>query len=299
MPEAYERSAESTFANKRNQAMTMTILITGASSGIGRSAARKFESEGWNVVATMPNTAAPHGLNESERLLVAPLDVRDETQCAQAVATATARFGHIDALLSNAGFGQYGAFEAISPKQIEDQFAVNVFGAMNVLRAVLPGLRARGHGLVLVTSSAGARVGLPTSELYISSKFALEGFFESIWYELRAVGVGVKLIEPGGVDTDFHEVAERQTAAGGGIEVYKDLYRKIVASREEIIASGVNSSPEDVADAIFDAATDGTSRLRYVVGDDAEVLVAAVRDKPEAEVLRMIARQYGLDDIAP
>lgn len=278
--------------------MTKTILITGASSGIGRSAARKFESEGWNVVATMPDIAAPHGLIKSARLLVAPLDVRYETQCTQSVATAVAHFGHVDALLSNAGFGQYGAFEAISPQQIENQFAVNVFGAMNVLRAVLPGFRARGQGLVLVTSSAGARVGLPTSGLYISSKFALEGFFESIWYELGAVGVGVKLIEPGGVDTGFHEVADRQTAAGGGIQVYEDLYRKIVANRDRIIASGELASSEYVADAIFDAATDGTSRLRYVVGDDAQALVAAVHDKPEAEVLGMIAHQYGLSEIA-
>ena len=279
--------------------MTQTILITGASSGIGRSAARKFHREGWNVVATMPDIAAPHGIDESARLLVAPLDVRDEAQCAHVVAAASTRFGRIDALLSNAGFGQYGAFEAVSPKQIEDQFAVNVFGAMNVLRVVLPGFRARGRGRGLVTSSAGATIGLPTSELYISSKFALEGFFESAWYELRAVGVGVKLIEPGGVDTDFHRVADRETAAGGGIEVYEDLYRKIVANRGKIIASGVQSSPEDVADAIFDAATDGTSRLRYVVGDDAEALIAAVRDRPEAEVLGMIARQYGLAEIAP
>lgn len=279
--------------------MTKTILITGASSGIGRSAARKFESEGWNVVATMPDLSAPHGLSETASLILAPLDVRDEAQCAEAVATATARFGQIDALLSNAGYGQYGAFEAISPEQIQNQFAVNVFGAMNVLRAVLPDFRAQGHGLVLVTSSAGAKVGLPTSELYISSKFALEGFFESIWYELRAVGVVVKLIEPGGVDTGFHKVADSQTAGGGGIRAYEDIYRKIVANRDRIIASGELVSPEKVAGAIFEAAIDGTAQLRYVVGEDAETLVAAVHDKPEAEVLGMIARQYGLPEIAP
>ena len=279
--------------------MTRTILITGASSGIGRSAARKFEREGWNVVATMPDLMAPHGLAESERLIVAPLDVRDETQCAQAVDTATARFGQLDALLSNAGYGQYGAFEAISPEQIQDQYAVNVFGAMNVLRAVLPGFRAQGKGMVLVTSSAGAKVGLPTSELYISSKFALEGFYESVWYELRAVGVSVKLIEPGGVDTGFHEVADRRTAGGGGIEAYETVYRKIVENRDRIIASGELVSPEEVADAIYTAATDDTARLRYLVGEDAETLVAAVHNKPEAEVLAMIALQYGLPEIAP
>lgn len=279
--------------------MAKTILITGASSGIGRSAARKFESEGWNVIATMPDPSKPHGLEVSERLITLQLDVREEGQCVAAVDTAVSRFGQLDALLSNAGFGQYGAFEAISPKQIEDQFGVNVFGAMNVLRAALPGFRARRKGLVLVTSSAGARVGLPTSELYISSKFALEGFFESIWYELRAVGVGVKLIEPGGVDTGFHKVADQRTAAGGGIEKYDDLYRTIVANRERIIASGGLASPEEVANAIFKAATDNTTRLRYVVGKDAEHLVAAVRNMPEAEVLGMIATQYGLPELAP
>ena len=279
--------------------MTKTILITGASSGIGRSAARKFQNEGWNVVATMPDVSAPHGLVASERLIITRLDVRDEEQCAAAVATATTRFGQVDALLSNAGYGQYGAFEAISAEQIQNQFAVNVFGAMNVLRAVLPGFRARENGMVLVTSSAGARIGLPTSELYISSKFALEGFFESVWYELRAVGVTVKLIEPGGVDTGFHGVADSRTAAGGGIEVYENIYRTIVENRDRIIASGELVSPDKVADAIFDAATDDTPRLRYVVGQDAEHLVAAIRDKSEAEVLGMIARQYGLPELAP
>ncbi|TRW14411.1 SDR family NAD(P)-dependent oxidoreductase [Glacieibacterium frigidum] len=279
--------------------MAKTILITGASSGIGRAAAKRFEREGWNVLATMPDMQAPHGLVESDHLIIAPLDVRDVGQCSQAVATATARFGQIDALLSNAGYGQYGAFEAISSDQIQNQFAVNVFGAMNVLRAVLPGFRTRGQGLVLVTSSAGAKVGLPTSELYISSKFALEGFFESIWYELRAVGISVKLIEPGGVDSGFHKVADRLTAAGGGIEAYENLYGRIVANRDRIIASGELVSSDDVATAIFAAATDGTSRLRYLVGEDAEHLDAAVRNKPEAEVLGMIARQYGLSELAP
>ncbi|MCY1171622.1 MULTISPECIES: SDR family oxidoreductase [Sphingomonas] len=279
--------------------MTKAVLITGASSGIGRSTAQKFESEGWNVVATMPDLSVAHGLVESSRMLITELDVRHEAQCMRAVSAATARFGDIDVLLSNAGFGQYGAFEAISTEQIQDQFAVNVFGAMNVLRAVLPGFRARGKGLVLVTSSAGAKVGLPTSELYISSKFALEGFFESIWYELRAIGVGVKLIEPGGVATDFHAVADRKTTAGGGIEAYENLYRKVVANRDRIIASGELVSPEDVAEVIFEAATDDVARLRYVVGKDAEALVAAVREKPEGEVPGLIARQYGLADLAP
>jgi short-subunit dehydrogenase len=167
-----------------------------------------------------------------------------------------------------------------------------------VLRAALPGFRAR-TGAGAFTSSAGARVGLPTSELYISSKFALEGFFESIWYELRAIGVAVKLIEPGGVATGFHAFADGNTAGGGGIGVYDQIYAKVVENRDRIIASGKLSSAEQVADAMFQAATDGTARLRYVAGEDAQVLVENVRAKPEAEVLGMIAREYGLSELAP
>ncbi|MET3528533.1 SDR family oxidoreductase [Phenylobacterium koreense] len=279
--------------------MPKTILITGASSGIGRAAAQRFAAGGWNVVATMPDVAAAHGLVPSERLMIHPMDVRDERQCADAVVAAVGQFGQIDALLSNAGYGQYGAFEAISQQQIHDQFAVNVFGAMNILRAVLPGFRARGAGTVLVTSSAGARVGLPTSELYISTKFALEGFFESIWYELRAVGVAVKLIEPGGVETDFHSTADRKTAGGGGIAAYETIYAKVVQHRDMIIASGTLAKAEQVADVLIRAATDGDTKLRYLVGEDAVALVAAVREKPEAEALGMIAREYGLPELAP
>lgn len=277
--------------------MNQTILITGASSGIGLSTARKFESQGWNVVATMPDISVPHGLTESSTLAIVALDVRNATQCAEAVATTLERFGKLDALLSNAGYGQYGAFEAISPEQIQDQFDVNVFGAMNILRAVLPNFRSRARGLVLVTSSAGAKVGLPTSEIYISSKFALEGFFESMWYELRATGVEVKIIEPGGVDTQFHEVADRRTAGGGGIPIYDRIYRKVVEQRDRIIASGELTSSDDVASAIFNAATDNSAQLRYVIGEDAKGLVAAVRNNAEAEVLSMIAGQYGLSEI--
>ena len=205
--------------------MSQTIFITGASSGIGRAAATTFVREGWNVVATMPQIAAGEPLMGEPNTCVERVDVRDEASIAAAIAQGKKRFGRIDAILSNAGFGQYGIFEAVPKDRIQEQFDVNVFGAMNVLRAILPEFRANGGGQVLVTSSSGGIYGLPTMTLYITTKFALEGFFESVAYELRSLNIPVKLIEPGGVDTHFHKTAAARTVAAGEIDVYAEIGR--------------------------------------------------------------------------
>ncbi len=280
--------------NLENTKKTQTILITGASSGIGKASAETFAAKGWNVCATMPEIAADESLKQIPNVLVARLDVRDEASIADAVAECKARFGRIDTLLSNAGYGQYGVFEGISKEQIQAEFDVNVFGAMNVLRAVLPEFRASGGGQVLVTSSAGGIYGLPTMTLYITSKFAAEGFFESVAYELATQNIVVKLIEPGGVDTNFHSTAARLTTGDGGIAAYTDIYERVAATVAKIIDSHSNLSTGEVADAIYKAATDGTNRLRYVVGKDAESTIAARREMPEQEFRDLIKSEFGL-----
>ncbi len=280
--------------NLENTRKTQTILITGASSGIGKAAAETFAAKGWNVCATMPEIAAGESLKQIPNVLVVPLDVRDERSIAEAVSQCRKKFGRIDALLSNAGYGQYGVFEGISKEKIQAEFDVNVFGAMNVLRAVLPEFRANGGGQVLVTSSSGGIYGLPTMTLYITTKFALEGFFESVSYELATQNIVVKLIEPGGVDTNFHLTAAQLSTGDGGIAGYTDFYKRVAATVNKIIDSHSLLSAGEVANAIYKAATDGTSRLRYVVGKDAESIIAARRDKPEQEFRNLIKSEFGL-----
>jgi NAD(P)-dependent dehydrogenase (short-subunit alcohol dehydrogenase family) len=213
--------------------MSRTILITGASSGIGRAAVRCFAENGWDVAARMPNPSTAGELGRTPNVLVTRLDVRDEASIAASIAEAKSRFGRIDAVLSNAGFGQYGVFEAISSDQVRHQFDVNVFGAMNLLRAILPEFRANGAGHAIVTSSAGGLYGLPIMSLYIATKFALEGFFESVSYELAAQNIKVKLIEPGGVATGFHDTAARKSSAAGGLAAYQAFYDRVTAAINE------------------------------------------------------------------
>ena len=280
--------------NLENTKKTQTILITGASSGIGKAAAEIFAAKGWNVCATMPEIASDESLKQIPNVLVARLDVRDETSIAEAVSQCKEKFGRIDTLLSNAGYGQYGVFEGISKEKIQAQFDVNVFGAMNVLRAVLPEFRANGGGQVLVTSSAGGIYGLPTTTLYITTKFATEGFFESVSYELATQNIVVKLIEPGGVDTNFHPTAARLSTGDGRIAGYTDVYERVAAAVNKIIDSHSLVSAGEVADAIYKAATDGTNRLRYVVGKDAESIIHARRQMPEQEFRDLIKSEFGL-----
>lgn len=280
--------------NLENTKKTQTILITGASSGIGKASAETFAAKGWNVCATMPEIVSDESLKQIPNVLVARLDVRDEASIAKTISQCKEKFGRIDTLLSNAGYGQYGVFEGISKEKIQAEFDVNVFGAMNVLRAVLPEFRAGGGGQVLVTSSSGGIYGLPTMTLYITTKFALEGFFESVSYELATQNIVVKLIEPGGVDTNFHPTAARLTTGDGGIAGYKEFYERVEATVNKIIESHSLLSAEEVANAIYQAATDGTSRLRYVVGKDAESIIAARREKPEQEFRDLIKSEFGL-----
>jgi NAD(P)-dependent dehydrogenase (short-subunit alcohol dehydrogenase family) len=274
--------------------MPKTILITGASSGIGRAAAHLFANNGWGVVATMPHTGKAGDLARMSNVLVSRLDVRDEASIAASIAEAKGRFGTIDTVLSNAGFGQYGVFEAVSNEAVHEQFEVNVFGAMNVLRALLPEFRANGAGDFIVTSSSGGIYGLPTMSLYIATKFAVEGFFESVSYELAALNIKVKLVEPGGVDTGFHDTAARRSAAAGGIDAYQKFYSSISAAVNEKVASNSLVSADDVARAIYDAATDPSDRLRYVVGKDAAAIIAARRTASEREFMDVIRAEFGV-----
>ena len=254
---------------------TQTILITGASSGIGRASAELFAARGWNVIATMRN---PDASMAAGNVAVERLDVRDLESIDAAVAAGIERFGGIDVLLNNAGYGQNGLFEATPRERIQAQFDVNVFGVMDVTRAVLPHFRARQAGTIVNVGSGAGIFTLPMISLYCASKFALEGFSEALAYELASQGIAVKLVDPhGGVtDTRFGERAAEGWAGSNGLKDYEafvarttEAFGKLVAARS--IAAG------DVAEVIHGAATDGTDRLRYLVGDDARGFIQARR----------------------
>nr|WP_255326612.1 SDR family oxidoreductase [Sphingobium sp. EM0848] len=247
-------------------------MITGCSTGMGNASARLFAKNGWNVVATARTPASIETL-AGANVATCRLDVTDPDSIAAAIDAGIARFGDIDAVLNNAGFGLYGVFESLSDADIRKMFETNLFGVMNVVRAILPHFRAKNSGSIINISSGGGMFALPAMSIYCSSKFALEGYSEGIYHELGALGISVKLIEPGGVlTTPFDSSAVARMEAALAPEAYgpflEGTTRNIAVMRDNAKATA-----DDVAQAIYAAATDGTDRLRYVVTDDIKELV--------------------------
>ena len=181
-----------------------TILITGASAGIGQATALYFAQHGWQVIATMRTPdKAPADLRNQANVLILRLDVLDVASIEDAVAATLRAFGGLDVLFNNAGYAIAGAFEAISPEQVQQQFNTNVYGVMNVTRAVLPHFRERKAGLILTTTSVGGHIAFPLYSVYNATKFAVEGFMEGLQYEVKQFNIQVRTIVPGTVRSDF------------------------------------------------------------------------------------------------
>jgi NAD(P)-dependent dehydrogenase (short-subunit alcohol dehydrogenase family) len=266
---------------ERDRTMKKTILITGASSGIGKASTELFASKGWNVVATM---RAPDPALATGDVLVTRLDVQDPASIAQAIDAGVARFGRIDVLFNNAGYGEFGIFESTPPDKVRQQFDVNVFGVMDVTRAVLPHFRANKAGMVINTSSGAGMFTLPLISLYCASKFALEGFTEALSYELASQNIGVKLVIPhGGVaSTRFNARTFADAATQPKIADYDAFVADTQVAFGRMLAARMMDATE-VAQVAYTAATDGTDQLRYLVGDDARGFVKARRAMSEPD----------------
>ena len=206
-------------------------------------------------------------MNQIENVSLHHLDVTDEESIARATEQILSDFGTVDVVLNNAGYGLMGTFESATPEQIQSQFDVNVFGLMNVTRAYLPHFRANGTGLFLNVSSMVGQIATPFLSLYCSTKWAVEGFSESLSYELGSLGIQVKLIEPGIVVTDFHG-RSKVFGAKDGLTDYDEPWAKWQANSGGFWTA--TSTAEQLAKAIYAAATDGKAQLRYLVGPDAE-----------------------------
>lgn len=243
-----------------------TIVITGASSGIGKATAKLFTKAGWNVVAAMRQPDAETELVETATLKLVSLDLQDAATIKAAVATALASFGKIDAWVNNAGYGVFGPVEAGTPDQIQRQYDVNVFGLIQCVQAVAPHFRENRDGVIVNVSSVGGLMTVPGYSIYNSSKFAVEGLSEGLWFELGTFGIRVKLIEPGVIRTNFsgRSMEMLDTSA---LPDYSSFMEKLKIGRAKFIKSP--GSPELVANAIFRATMDKSDRLRYIVGADA------------------------------
>jgi len=271
--------------------MIKTILITGASSGIGKETAKLFQTNGWNVIATMRNPEEETELNLLENVLVTKLDVLDLDSIHASIELGLQKFGGIDVLLNNAGYGAYGPLEAFSKEKIVKQFNTNVIGLLDVTKTVLPYFRQNKKGIIINISSIGGKITFPLGSLYHGTKFAVEGISESLNYEVEQFGGQVKIVEPGLIATDF---------AGRSFDFCNDEilleYQSIVnALMTAMPTMAQNASPASVvAKVIFEAATDGKKQLRYTAGEDAKMLISNRQQYDDATFIGGIKSQFGL-----
>ncbi len=264
--------------------MSQTVLITGASSGIGRATAELFARRGWNVAATMRNPEQAADWSAQPGIVVEKLDVTDQDSITGSIARVVERFGVIDALVNNAGYGVLGPFEASTPGQVERQLATNVAGLMNVTRAILPHFRERRGGTLVNVSSVGGRVTFPLYSVYHATKWAVEGFSESLQFELRPFNIRVKIVEPGPIKTEFYGSIDR--FAQPGLTAYDTIVGKGVKLMQRVGESA--PGPEVAASVIYGAVTDGSWKLRYPA--NGSLLLWSRRILPE-RLFRFIIRK--------
>lgn len=273
--------------------MSQTILITGASSGIGKATAKLFQEKGWNVVATMRTPEKEEELTKLDRVLVTRLDVLDLESIDQSLEAAIAEFGKIDVVLNNAGYGLMGTFESAKRERIIRQFGVNVQGLFDVTQKTLPHFRQNKSGMFINISSIGGKMTFPLMPLYHSTKFAVEGFSESLSWELKQIGVKVKIVEPGGVATDFGG-RSLDMQHNEELTEYNEFVGNFMAAMGKMMDPSLMSTPELIAEVIYTAATDGTDTLRYRAGADAEQLLTARKQMTDEQFFEMMKTNFQL-----
>ncbi|MBN9296236.1 MAG: SDR family oxidoreductase [Filimonas sp.] len=264
--------------------MQKTIFITGASTGLGRATAKLFQAKGWKVIATMRNPEKETELKGLENVTVLPLDVTNLSQIKTTVKDAIAL--GVDVVFNNAGYGLIGALEALTDEQIVKQLNTNLLGVIRVTQAFIPYFREKKDGLFITTTSIGGLIAFPLGSTYHATKWALEGWSESMAFELNRFGVNIKTVSPGGIATDF---ATRSLDLAS-TPAYDDILQTLMGGFEAMMEQ--SSSAEQIAEVVYEAATDGKNKLRYVAGEDAKALYAQRLALGDESFREMLGKQF-------
>lgn len=262
-----------------------SILITGASTGLGREIALHLAERKFAVYATMRDTRdADRLLSAAEcrnaKLRILPLDVTNKNSIQTAVQSIIAETGGIYGVVNNAGIGLRGYFEDLDDEEIRRMFDANVFGVMEVTRAVLPHMRQAKRGRILLISSVGGRIGSLGVSTYCSTKFALEGFGESLFMELAPLGIRVVLIEPGIIKTERWTINRGLGArAADPSSPYAAWFRRSEQEADKLVQAST-ATPADVADVVHRALVAEHPRLRYMIGRKAKLAIGLRRWLP-------------------
>jgi NAD(P)-dependent dehydrogenase (short-subunit alcohol dehydrogenase family) len=269
-----------------SSATPKVILITGGTRGIGAATARTLQAAGHRVFVTSRKAETPP---PATGITVLPLDVGDPASVAACTASAIAQAGRLDVLVNNAGYDLYAAVEETSDAEFAAQMDTNLNGAVRMTRAVLPQFRAQGSGRIVMIGSIGGRLALPLNAAYGASKFALEGFSEALWHELRPLGLHVTIIAPGAVRTDtLHSSIVGPAVA---VEPYATRRSAMVA---QMLRDGAASrlTPDHVARAVLRAVTLSRPPLRMAVGAQATWVPRLKTILPERAYAAMIDRLF-------
>lgn len=242
-----------------------TIFITGASAGLGKATAILFAAKGWNVIATMRAPEKEQELNTIENIHLLPLDVTSPAQIKDTVQKAIA-MSAVDVVFNNAGYGLMGPLESTTDQELVRQLDTNILGVIRVTQAFIPYFRERKQGLFITTTSIGGFIAFPFSSVYHATKWALEGWSESMAFELKKIGVGIKTVSPGGIQTDFLS----RSASISSHPAYDKWMQKMFSG----ISQHQFTSAAGIASIVYEAATDGKDTLRYVAGEDAKAMYA-------------------------
>ena len=272
--------------------MPRTVLVTGCSSGFGKLIAQTFAQNEWNVIATMRSPEKEKELQNSDRMLILRLGVTDLSSISNAFREGLSKFNKIDVVVNNAGYGGFGLFEQVSDSDVREMFDTNVFGPMNVMRAVLPAMREAGAGTIINVTSMAGHIGLPGNAVYSASKHAVIGLTEGMALEYEPLGVRIFSVAPGAYPTTrFDESTDKRLDVGDDqlVSWSNRLRDRISAVGEQMASEGGSlADPQEVADRVFACATSDMP-INNPTGSDAEMLMA---------MMGQDRRQVFLDEIA-
>jgi short-subunit dehydrogenase len=271
--------------------MHQVALITGCSSGIGYETALMLARNGFYTFATMRNTKKSDSLEEIIRkesldLNIRELDVNDDTSIENTINCIKREANRIDVLINNAGYGLVGFFEDLTLDEIRNQFETNFFGVLNITKKIIPIMRLQKSGTIINVSSGAGQVGFPGISAYVSTKFAIEGFSESLMYELFPYGIKVVIIEPGVTKSNFFRnciVSEHSMKSSSPYSRPLDKFQRNVELMQEHA-----TSPIDVAKVIIQVLGNNEPKQRYIVGNDVAMILEAKKNLSDIEFKKMM-----------
>ncbi len=276
--------------------MEKVAVVTGSSSGIGFETSLALAREGYFTFATMRDVKKADAVKkiaeeENLHLKVIELDVDNEDSVENAIKSIIDEKQRIDVLVNNAGWGIWGTGEDVSLEEFREQFETNFFSVVRLIQKVAPTMRKQGSGNIVNISSIAGRIGFPVSTAYISSKFALEGFSESLRFELGEFGINVIIIEPGVIKTNFFDSMRTAKKADVG-ETYRDITLKVITGVKMMAEMGTH--PKEVANVIINSIKEEKPLPRYVVGNDAAMFLEAKKMKTDIEFENYLKKElYG------